>query len=160
MCKATAVSARAIASVGYVRRRGQDAPLFDRSGLRFGCVSPLESYIAAWHRHDVAGIVGSVTESCRVVECYGPVYVGRSRVEQWERAWFAAGGVVHDWVITDLFGADDREAAEWSFEYTWKGSRSRFQGCSVATIHARETDVLHEYRGALDTYEWHGTWRD
>ena len=129
-------------------------------GLQSGSVSPLESYIAAWRRHDVDAIAGSVTESCRVVECYGPVYLGRDRVEQWARTWFAMGGAVHDWVITDRFALDDREVAEWRFEYTWNASRSRFQGCSIATIEDGKIGVLHEYRTELDTYEWQGTWRD
>ena len=118
----------------------------------------LESYIDAWRRHDVEAIGSWVTESCRVVECYGPMYVGRARVEQWATAWFGSGGVVHGWTITDRFATADRDAAEWTFDYTWRGSRLQLHGCSIATIQMDKIALLHEYRNESDTYEWAGAW--
>lgn len=122
-------------------------------------MSPLTDYIDAWVANDAARIATAVAEDCVITECYGPVYRGRDRVRRWAQAWFAAGGIVHRWEVNDHFVADDREVAQWTFECTWEGQRSTFDGATVA----RTTDGLildlREYQTTAPLYDWHGIWR-
>lgn len=122
-------------------------------------MTALLRYIEAWVANDAARVADAVAEDCTITECYGPVYRGRERVGQWARSWFAAGGVVHRWEVTDHFVADDREAAQWVFECSWGGNRSSFDGASVCRIEGGLIRELREYQTTAPLYEWDGTWR-
>lgn len=72
-------------------------------------MNALLDYIEAWRRHDVHGVLDTLAADCVIIECYGPVYRGRDRVEQWMRAWFGAGGSVDSWEVTcQAPGREDR----------------------------------------------------
>ncbi len=127
--------------------------------MREGNALPILSrYIDAWTANNPARIAATVAEDCVITECYGPVYRGRDRVLQWARAWFAAGGVVHRWRINDLFAAEGREAAQWTFECTWHGDRSTFDGASIARISDGLITELREYQTTAPLYDWEGAW--
>ena len=68
-------------------------------GFWGGLMSQLREYITAWQRHDVTAVLATLTDDCVITECYGPVYHGKPRVEQWMNAWFEAGGSVDKWEI-------------------------------------------------------------
>lgn len=116
-------------------------------------MSVLTDYIDAWVASDVERIAGAVAEDCVVTECYGPVYRGRDRVRQWGLDWFGAGGMVHRWGITDHIVADDREIAEWAFEYTWDGTRHTFDGASIARVGDGLILTLREYQTTAPLYD-------
>jgi hypothetical protein len=122
-------------------------------------MSALTRYIEAWVANDVDKIAESVAESCVIAECYGPVYRGRERVREWATAWFAAGGIVHTWTVTDRFEADGRESAQWAFECTWRGIRSSFEGCTISSSTDGRIESLREYQSTAALYDWTGTWR-
>lgn len=122
-------------------------------------MSVLTRYIEAWVANDVDKIADSVSESCVISECYGPVYRGRARVREWATAWFAAGGIVHAWTITDHFHANDRESAQWVFECTSGGTRSSFEGCTISASTDGLIASLREYQSTAELYEWRGAWR-
>lgn len=122
-------------------------------------MSGLLSYIAAWKEHDAESVAARVTENCLVAECYGPVYRGRDRVRGWAAAWFAAGGVIHSWEISDHFVAGEREAAQWRFDCTWAGKRESFEGCSIGWTDKGLVSQLREYQTTAPLYEWTGQWR-
>jgi len=65
-------------------------------------MNALVSYIDAWRRRDIKGVLDTLADDCVIIECYGPVYRGRPRVEQWMRAWFGAGGSVDSWESTGV----------------------------------------------------------
>lgn len=109
-------------------------------------MSALTDYIDAWMAADIDAIAATVADDCVITECYGPVYRGRDMVVSWARAWFGAGGVVHRWEITDHVVTDDREVAQWSFEYTWQGERRSFEGASVARIEDLLIAEMREYQ--------------
>lgn len=121
-------------------------------------MSALTNYMEAWVANDADLIAGAVTENCVVTECYGPVYRGRDRVSQWAREWFAAGGIVHRWEITDHFVSEDREAVQWRFECTWDGKRSEFEGATIARVSEGLILELREYETSAPLYDWQGTW--
>ncbi|MFT4052038.1 MAG: nuclear transport factor 2 family protein [Microbacterium sp.] len=122
-------------------------------------MSALTDYIDAWAEGDVDRIAATVAEDCVIAECYGPVYRGRGRVLQWAREWFAAGGVVHRWDVTDHFIAADRETAQWTFECTWAGRRSTFDGATIARVADGLVAELREYQTTAALYDWQGVWR-
>lgn len=122
-------------------------------------VSALADYADAWIAADIDRLAALVAEDCVITECYGPVYRGRERVRQWAEAWFGAGGVVHRWDTHDHFAADDREAAQWTFECTWAGERSTFDGATVARVRDGLVLELREYQTTAPLYDWSGTWR-
>lgn len=122
-------------------------------------MTALLAYIEAWVANDPERIAGSVAEDCTVTECYGPVYRGRARVQQWALAWFTAGGIVHRWEVTDHFILDDREAVQWVFECTWDGNKSTFEGASISRVRNGQVLELREYQTTAPLYEWDGAWR-
>ena len=119
----------------------------------------LTDYIDAWVAGDAERIAGTVTEDCVITECYGPVYHGREWVRRWATDWFGAGGVVHRWDVTDHVVTDGREVAEWTFECTWDGTRSTFDGATVARTRGDRILTLREYQTTAPLYDWRGTWR-
>ena len=118
----------------------------------------LDRYIAAWLAADPEAIAACVTTDCVAIECYGPVYRGRDKIQRWAQTWFAAGGSVHRWDVSDAFAAGDRELAQWDFECTWHGDRATFQGCTIATIKDGRLHRLREYQTSAPLYEWEGHW--
>ncbi len=122
-------------------------------------MSALTSYIEAWVAGDAERVAATVTEDCVVTECYGPVYRGRDIVLRWATAWFAAGGVVHRWEVTDHVVAGDREVAQWTFECAWAGERTTFDGATVARVSDGLVAELREYQTTAALYDWDGVWR-
>jgi ketosteroid isomerase-like protein len=120
----------------------------------------LEKYIDGWLRHDVQAVLDTLTEDCTVIECYGPVYRGKPRVEQWMHAWFGAGGTVDRWEITSAAGAGVTLVAEWHFECTWKGDAGAFDGATVARVVDGRIAYLREYATTAGLYDWTGEWRE
>jgi ketosteroid isomerase-like protein len=118
----------------------------------------LPAYIDAWTRHDIAGVLATLTEDCVVVESYGPVYRGTARVEQWMRAWFEAGGVVTGWDVTSHGMAGGLAVAEWTFACIWKGANAQFDGATVARLDGGRIRYLREYATTASLYDWTGTW--
>lgn len=122
-------------------------------------MSALIEYIDAWVAGDAERIAAGVTEDCVITECYGPVYRGRATVLRWARSWFAAGGVVHRWEVVDHVVARDREVAQWTFECTWDGERTAFDGATVARVSGGLVAELREYQTTAPLYDWNGAWR-
>jgi ketosteroid isomerase-like protein len=123
-------------------------------------VNQLQAYIEAWRRHDVAEVLATLTADCVVIECYGPIYRGRQRVEQWMNAWLGAGGSVDGWEITSEATAGETLMAEWRFECTWKGEAAAFDGMTVARLQGGRIAYLREYATTAPLYDWTGTWRE
>jgi ketosteroid isomerase-like protein len=122
-------------------------------------MSPLRDYITAWERHDVAGVLATLTDDCVITECYGPVYHGKPRVEQWMNAWFEAGGSVDKWEIASHATAGGTVVAEWRFSCTWEGKATTFEGASIARLTGGKISYLREYATTAPRYDWTGTWR-
>ena len=123
-------------------------------------VNRLEAYIDGWRRHDIPAVLETLTDDCVVIECYGPVYRGRARVEQWMNAWFGAGGTVDGWQITSSATAGEVLVVEWHFECTWKGSPGAFDDSTVARLDGDRIVYLREYATTAPLYDWTGSWRD
>lgn len=121
-------------------------------------MTTLTEYIDAWVATDPERIAALVAEDAVVTESYGPVYRGRDWVRRWALAWFDAGGVVHRWDITDHIVAGDREVAQWTFECTWDGHRSTFEGATVARLTDGLIVELREYQTTAPLWEWRGSW--
>ncbi|WP_405717514.1 nuclear transport factor 2 family protein [Streptomyces sp. NBC_01537] len=123
-------------------------------------MNQLHAYIDAWRRHDIGGVLATLTDDCVITECYGPVYRSRQRVEQWMRAWFGAGGSVDGWEITSQATAGEALVAEWIFSCTWQGEAATFQGATIARLEGEKIAYLREYATSASLYDWTGAWRD
>ncbi|WP_329309683.1 nuclear transport factor 2 family protein [Streptomyces sp. NBC_01262] len=123
-------------------------------------MNQLHAYIDAWRRHDVAGVLATLTDDCVITECYGPVYHGQRRVEQWMRAWFDAGGSVDSWKITWQDDCQGALIAEWIFSCTWQGKPATFEGATIARLEGEKIAYLREYATSAPLYDWTGTWHD
>lgn len=119
----------------------------------------LPAYIEAWTRHDIPGVLATLAADCLVIESYGPVYRGTARVDQWMRAWFAAGGVVRGWDVRSHAMVGDLAVAEWTFSCIWKGENSQFDGATVARHNGARISYLREYATTAPLYDWTGDWR-
>jgi ketosteroid isomerase-like protein len=122
-------------------------------------MTALITYIDAWVANDAERITNAVNSDCVIIECYGPRYVGRERVKQWAETWLDGGGIVHQWEVHDHIVTGDREVATWTFECTWQGVRSSFDGVTVARVCNGRITELREYQTNGDIYDWTGTWR-
>ena len=122
-------------------------------------MSQLREYITGWRRHDVAAVLATLTDDCVITECYGPVYRGRQRVEQWMRTWLDAGSV-DSWEITTHAAAGNVLIAEWLFSCTWHGKPGTFEGATVARLTGEKISYLREYATTAPLYGWTGTWRE
>jgi ketosteroid isomerase-like protein len=123
-------------------------------------MSMLLDYIDGWRRHDVTAVLDTLTADCMITECYGPVYRGRARVEQWMRAWFGAGGTVDSWEVTWHGASSDFLVAEWRFGCTWQGDSEIFEGASAARLQGGKIAYLREYATTAPLYDWTGSWRE
>ena len=123
-------------------------------------MNALLEYIDAWRGHDIDGVLGTLSDDCVIIECYGPTYRGRERVEQWMRAWFSSGGSVDAWEVTWNAGSSDFLVAEWRFTSTWQGDSETFEGASVARLKGQKIAYLREYSTTAALYDWTGAWRD
>jgi ketosteroid isomerase-like protein len=122
-------------------------------------MNQLATYIDAWRRHDIPGVLSTLADDCTVIESYGPVYRGKDRVEQWMRTWFGRGWTVDAWTITSSAAAGDTLVAEWAFTCT-AGDTASFDGCTVARLESGLIVYLREYATTAGLYDWTDTWRD
>lgn len=138
--------------VGGQRLRGRNVDLYG------DVMSALTEYMNAWVAGSPTRIAERVAAGCVITECYGPVYRGRPRIQEWARTWFDAGGIVHSWTLTDHFSTPEREAAQWIFECTWKGERGTFEGATISRHVGGLISELREYETSAPLYDWDGTW--
>ncbi len=118
------------------------------------------AYIGAWEQHDIPGVLATLTDGCVVTESYGPVYRGRTRVQEWMRKWFEQSGVVHSWVINRDHSHPDVLIAEWTFNCVWKEQPASFDGITIAIPDSGKICELREYATTAPLYEWKGAWLD
>jgi hypothetical protein len=123
-------------------------------------MSELLDYIDGWRRHDVPAVLDTLAADCVIIECYGPVYRGPDRVEQWMRTWFGAGGTVDSWEVTWHGASNDLQVAEWRFGCTWQGDSDTFEGASIARLQGGKIAYLREYATTAPLYDWTGSWRE
>jgi ketosteroid isomerase-like protein len=122
-------------------------------------VTLLEQYIAGWRAHDVAAILATLTPDCVVIESFGPIYRGHDWVARWVSTWLAEDGRVIDWTVRDLRSSPEGEAAEWTFQYTWRGEEKSVDGVTIAKLHSGKLSYLREYATTAALYDWRGEWK-
>ncbi len=124
-----------------------------------GAALLFQEYVDGWKARDRARILATLHPDCVIVECYGPVYRGIARAEQWIDAWFGQGNTVDRWDITWLEVGDAWAAAEWQFACTWHGTPASFEGASIVRLKDGRIAYLREYQTTAPLYDWTGTWR-
>jgi ketosteroid isomerase-like protein len=122
--------------------------------------NPLLAYVDAWRRHDVDGVLAVLDEQCVVVEPQGAVMRGHEGVAQWLRGWLSAGGVVHEWTLTDVTVGEDVVTATWLLSCTWQGIEAEIVGRTVAHVRGGRITYLREYVESGPLGDWDGTWQD
>jgi len=105
----------------------------------------LEQYIAGWRAHDADAILATLDPDCVVIESFGPIYRGQAWVKRWIAQWLAEDGRVLEWAIHDLHSSADREAAEWTYHYTWRREEKRLDGATTARLRDGKLLCLREY---------------
>ena len=114
------------------------------------------NYVEGWKSGDREQILSTLDPACVVIESYGPTYRGKEMVGRWIDSCFAPGNVVNRWDVTSLYVTDEACFFEWIFECTYKGSRSGFEGASLARVSNRKIHFLREYAMTAPRYEWEG----
>ncbi|GCE06863.1 nuclear transport factor 2 family protein [Dictyobacter aurantiacus] len=114
------------------------------------------TYVEGWKAGDRDQILGTLDPACVVIESYGPAYRGTDMVGRWIDSWFAPGNIVNRWDITSFFEGDDFCCFEWTFECTYDGHRSGFEGASIACFNNEKIVYLREYAMTAPRYEWDG----
>lgn len=114
------------------------------------------NYVEGWKSGDREQILSTLDPACVVIESYGPTYRGKEMVGRWIDSWFAPGNVVNRWDVTSLYVTDEACFFEWTFEGTYKGSRSGFEGASLARVSNGKIHFLREYAMTAPRYEWEG----
>ena len=116
-------------------------------------------YVESWKSQNVVGVLDTLTEDCVITECYGPVYRGKSTIQQWMRTWFAEGGEILQWDIQRWLLAQDGAAMEWIFRCRWQDHEAFLDGATVALFHGGKIASLREYATTAPLYDGHGTWQ-
>ena len=119
----------------------------------------LEQYIAGWRAHDADAILATLDPDCVVIESFGPIYRGQAWVKRWIAQWLAEDGRVLEWAIHDLHSSADREAAEWTFHYTWRREEKRLDGATTARLRDGKLLCLREYATTNPLFDWQGKWK-
>ncbi|RYF55915.1 MAG: nuclear transport factor 2 family protein [Comamonadaceae bacterium] len=104
-------------------------------------------------------MLATLDSECTVVESFGPIYRGRAWVAQWIAQWLAEDGRVLWWEIHDLQSLAEREVAQWTFQYTWRGEEQRFDGATITQLREGKIFYLREYATTASLFDWHGEWQ-
>lgn len=114
-------------------------------------VEDLQAFADAWNRHDIAALMGFMTDGCVFEASAGPdvdgaAYVGREAV----RAGFSEVWKTYpdaQWNAPRHFVCGDRGVSEWMFTGTrGDGSRVEVNGCDVFTFRDGKIAVKNSYR--------------
>lgn len=114
-------------------------------------VDTLQAFADAWNRHDLAALMGFMTEDCRFESSAGPdvngtSYAGKEAV----RAGYAEVWKTFPdarWNAPRHFVCGDRGVSEWTFTGTRSdGSRVEVNGCDVFTFRGGKIAVKNSYR--------------
>ncbi|WP_332826177.1 nuclear transport factor 2 family protein [Ramlibacter sp.] len=114
-------------------------------------VEDLQAFADAWNRHDIAALMGFMTDDCVFEASAGPdvdgaAYVGREAV----RAGFSEVWKTYpdaQWNAPRHFVCGDRGVSEWMFTGTrGDGSRVEVNGCDVFTFRDGKIAVKNSYR--------------
>ena len=111
----------------------------------------LDTFVAAWNRHDVDGLMACMTDDCVFdafagTEVAGTHHVGREAVR---RAYAAVFETFPDarWNNSRHFVAGDRAVSEWTFTGTPRdGAKVEVNGCDVLTLRDGRIAVKNAYR--------------
>ena len=111
----------------------------------------LDTFAAAWNRHDVDGLMACMTDDCVFEasagkEVAGTHHVGREAVR---RAYAAVFETFPDarWNNPRHFVAGDRAVSEWTFTGTPSdGAKVEVNGCDIFTLRGGRIAVKNSYR--------------
>ena len=92
----------------------------------------IHTYVQGWITADREHSLSTLDPDCVIIESYGPTYRGKDMIARWIDSWFAPGNIVNRWEVTSLYTVDESCFLEWIFECTYEGSRSSFEGASLA----------------------------
>ena len=111
----------------------------------------LDTFAAAWNRHDVDGLMACMTddgvfEAAAGKEVAGTRHVGKDAVRRAYAAVFEAYADAR-WNNPRHFVAGDRAVSEWTFTGTTKdGTKVEVNGCDVFTLRAGKIALKNSYR--------------
>jgi hypothetical protein len=116
----------------------------------------IATYIEGWKSGDREKILSILDPACVIIESYGPIYRGKEMISRWIGSWLVPGNMVNRWDVTSLFVKDEVCFFEWSFECTYAGNHSSFEGASIAQLSQEKIVFLREYAMTAPRYEWQG----
>jgi uncharacterized protein (TIGR02246 family) len=111
----------------------------------------LDTFAAAWNRHDVDGLMACMTDDCVFEaaagkEVAGTRHVGREAVRRAYAAVFATYADAR-WNQPRHFVAGDRAVSEWTFTGTTRdGAKVEVNGCDLFTLRSGRIAVKNSYR--------------
>jgi steroid delta-isomerase-like uncharacterized protein len=114
-------------------------------------VAELQAFAEAWNRHDLAALMGFMTDDCVFEASAGPdargtAYLGKEAVRAgYAEVWAAYPDA--QWRSPRHFVCGDRGVSEWTFTGTRSdGSRVEVNGCDVFTFRDGRIAVKNSYR--------------
>jgi ketosteroid isomerase-like protein len=111
----------------------------------------LDTFAAAWNRHDVDGLMACMTDDCVFEAAAGDQVAGTRHVgrEAVRRAYAAVFDTYADarWNQPRHFVAGDRAVSEWTFTGTTRdGAKVEVNGCDLFTLRNGRIVVKNSYR--------------
>jgi uncharacterized protein (TIGR02246 family) len=116
----------------------------------------LDTFAAAWNRHDVDGLMACMTDDCVFeaaagTEVAGTRHVGREAVRRAYAAVFATYGDAR-WNEPRHFVAGTRAVSEWRFTGTTQGgAKVEVNGCDIFTLRGGKIALKNSYRKQRST---------
>ncbi|MBE6759531.1 MAG: nuclear transport factor 2 family protein [Ruminococcaceae bacterium] len=108
----------------------------------------IRSYFSMWIERDCSGIENLFSDNVVYIESDGKEYHGAEQLVRWFGDWFDHGKVER-WDVSAFSHFQDKCFAEWNFVCVYDGSRSEFDGVTVAEFDADgRISTLREFAAA------------
>lgn len=108
----------------------------------------IRDYFEAWKTGNRELFLRTLSPDAVICECYGPVYETTAQADAWFTRWFADGGKVLAWDITDVIFDEvtEQAAVTWYFKCDYEREVTDFYGCSTFQFKEDKIYSLSEYK--------------
>lgn len=95
----------------------------------------IRQYMQGWLAQNEEMLLATLSPQVRIIESYGPEYVGLTEVQQWFRTWHPLGQVLQ-WDALAFLHQGEETVVKWYFVCCYAGNTSDLDGLSLVRFAA------------------------